>query len=343
MSTETKPLLLLTGATGYIGYQVLISALRSGWAVRAAVRSISSAQAKLLSTPTLSSTPSLAANLTFVEVPDILAPGAYVSAVTSVTHIIHCASPIAHPHFTNHDADIIQPAIKGTLELLRAAASVPSVQRVVITSSVVANRLLTASPDLVTTAASRVALPEGPFDGIFPAYCASKIAALNEAEAWLAQEKPAFDVVHIHPGFVLGANELATTTKELASGTPAAAIAHLVGPDGKATGPKPGYAVDIRDVAHVHVAALDGEKVAGNRSYGVTHAVVWGDAFGVVEREFPEAVKGGVFKDREAPTFAAPWDASETERVLGIKFRSYEESVVSVAGQWLELLGKESE
>ena len=338
MSTQTKTLLLLTGATGYIGYHVLLSALRSGWTVRAAVRSVSSAQSKLLSTPTLSSNPSLAANLTFVSVPDILAPDAYASAVTGgVTHIIHCASPLASPHYKDFDTEIIQPAIKGTMEILRAAASAPSVQRVVITSSVVANRLLTTTPDIVTTAASRVPLPQGPFDGVFPAYAASKIAALNEAEAWIQREKPSFDVVHIHPGFVIGANELATSTQELGTGTAAAAIAHLVDPDGSRSGPKPGLAIDIRDVAEVHFAALDQGKVAGNRSYGATQGVVWGDAFAVVERRFPEAVKAGVFRDLEAPTIPAPWDASETERVFGMKFRSFEESVGSVAGQWVEL------
>ena len=341
MSTQPKPLLFLTGATGYIGYHVLLSALRSGWTVRAAVRSVSSAKSKLLSAPTLSSNPSLAANLTFVPVPDILAPDAYASAVTSdVTHIIHCASPLASPHVKDFDAELIQPAIKGTLEILRAAAAAPSVQRVVITSSVVANRLITSTPDTVTTAASRVPLPQGPFDGVFPAYAASKIAALNEAEAWIEREKPSFDVVHIHPGFVIGANELATSTKELATGTPAAAIAHLVDPDGSRSGPKPGLAIDIRDVAEVHVAALEKGKVVGNRSYGVTQGVVWGNAFAVVKGRFPEAVERGVFVDKEAPTIPAPWDASETERVFGIKFRGFEESVASVAEQWVELAGR---
>ena len=184
-------------------------------------------------------------------------------------------------------------------------------------------------------------MPKGQYDGMFEAYGASKAAALNEAEAWVAREKPGFDVVHIQPGFVVGANELATTTDELATGTPVAAIAHLVTSKSIVAGPKPGLGIDINDVAYVHVAALDKEKIPGNRSYGVTQAVVWGHAFEIVKRKFPEAVEEGVFRDQEVDTQLAPWDARETEKVFGITFKPFEESVTSVARQWAELASKQ--
>ena len=342
-ASQTKPLLLLTGATGYIGFRVLLSALEAGWTVRAAVRSISSAKSKLLSTPTISSSPSLSSRLTFVEVPDILAPGAYAQAVADVTHIIHCASPLSSANVTDYEAELIAPAVQGTLEILRAAASAstPTVQRIVITSSVIANMVPSQGPDIVTTAATRIPhRPKGPFDNGFAAYGASKIAALNEAEAWVAREKPAFDVVHVHPAFVLGANELATTTTELATGTAAAGIAHLVIPDSPRAGPLPGIAIDVRDVAFVHVAALDKEKIPGNRSYGVSQPVVWGDAFEIVKRRFPEAVENRIFAEKERNTPTVNWDARETEEVFGFTFKPFEESVVGVAGQWIELVSK---
>lgn len=50
--------------------------------------------------------------------------------------VIHVASPvIIH---ASHEDELLKPAVGGTLSVLRACAKVPSVKRVVLTSSVVA-------------------------------------------------------------------------------------------------------------------------------------------------------------------------------------------------------------
>jgi nucleoside-diphosphate-sugar epimerase len=318
--------LLITGSTGYIGFRVLVAALEAGWQVRAAVRSVKAAEAKLLSRPSLAN---LKSNLTFVEVPDILAPGAYKEAIKGVTHVIHCASPLASPNITDYESQLIKPAVTGTLEMLRAASKEQSVQRVVITSSVAANFGAEGHLD----AHARSPFPKGPYQGVFQAYASSKVAALNEAEDYLRENKPHYSVVHIMPGFVLGNNELANVKKDLLEGTAAYHIAPYL--SGQSSERIP-MAVSVHDVAFLHVAALD-EKIPGGRAYGASYRPEWGSAWNILHREFPEAVEKGIFKYAEVKTEGRDWDATETEKVFGFKFKTFEEATIEVAKQWISL------
>lgn len=52
-----------------------------------------------------------------------------------VNYVIHVASPF-HFKVTNYSKDYYEPAICGTMEIMKAAAKEKTVRRVVITSSV---------------------------------------------------------------------------------------------------------------------------------------------------------------------------------------------------------------
>jgi nucleoside-diphosphate-sugar epimerase len=74
-----------------------------------------------------------------VVVPDITAPDAYKEAVKGVKYIIHVASPtFPASSIQNFEDDVIKPAVSGTLSMLEAAAKESGVERLVITSSVLA-------------------------------------------------------------------------------------------------------------------------------------------------------------------------------------------------------------
>ena len=88
-----SPLVLVTGATGHVGFAVLIATLKSGYRVRAAVRSAAKASV-ISSNPVVKSLNLPTSSLTFVTVPDLTLPGAYDSAAQDVDYIIHVASPI---------------------------------------------------------------------------------------------------------------------------------------------------------------------------------------------------------------------------------------------------------
>ena len=81
----------ITGGSGHLGYRVIVEALKAGYKVRAAVRTLEKAEiikAAASVQPYLST-------LEFVVVPNILADGAYDEASKGVSYILHSASPIA--------------------------------------------------------------------------------------------------------------------------------------------------------------------------------------------------------------------------------------------------------
>ena len=336
-------LILVTGATGHLGYQALVLALKAGYKVRAAVRS----QAK---TETILTAPSIKAlapgsKLEFIVVPDILADGAYSDAVKDVQAIIHIASPLA-AQTEDYERDIITPAINGTTNILKAAAKEPSVKRIVITSSIVAvvpyAEAIVGESAHVYTADKGIPDPSGPYKEPFEAYAASKTKALNATKNFVKTEKPTFDVINVMPGFIVGKNELITDAKDILSGTNAAAFAPILG--NVSDYPYIGSVQHVDDVAKVHVLSLD-PRIEGNQDFGLqaggTDGSVWGDDIEIVKRRFPEAVKDGRLPATGSqPTKLLRYDTSRTEEVLGIKFQTYEDAVVSVTEHYLELLEK---
>lgn len=145
----------------------------------------------------------------FAIVPDLLAPGALDSAAAGADYIIHLASPIPlHgyiPPECQYD-ELIVPAVNATLRALEAAQKSGTVKRMVVTSSAVAIVLpvmLFPSDDTpsghIASGDDRVPELEAPFANPFVAYTASRVAALNTSDKFMAEQAPAFDIVNIYP------------------------------------------------------------------------------------------------------------------------------------------------
>lgn len=116
-----------------IGYRTLVSILKAGYTVRAAARS----QASFDRIAALPSVQPYLSQLSSVIVPEITSPGAYNDAVKGVKYVVHIASPIpSGKDIKDYDAELIQPAIRGTVGILESATKEPSIKRVVITASV---------------------------------------------------------------------------------------------------------------------------------------------------------------------------------------------------------------
>ncbi len=335
-------LVLITGATGHVGSAVLLHALQAGYNVRAAVRSPAKAAA-ILARPQIQQL-NPGARLQFVVVPDITAVDAFDAAAAGATHVIHIASPLATGSGvapSQHDEYFIRPAVRGTLAMLEAAHRAGTVRRVVITSSIVA---LVPVGEMEGTApvrqrpvqpTDRVDFVPGPYESEFAAYAASKVAALAQAEAWVAANAPAFDVVHLHPSFVLGRNDGASTAAEAMRGTNALVLAMLLG---KRFGPYAGATVHVDDVARAHVAALDW-IVAGGQSYILSQPARWNAAKDIVRREFPAAVEKRllVVSRGSVGTVELPIDASASEDTFGFSHIGFADQVKSLVGQFLEI------
>ena len=136
--------------------------------------------------------------------------------------------------------------------------------------------------------------------------------------------------MHILPAVILGRNELATSTSDFSSGTNRYAMNITLGID--APVPMIGATVHVNDAGLLHVQALS-EKVkieeSGVRNFiASAGSVRWSDVSGIVEREFSEEVKQGVFKlNGKMDTKVVRFDASVTEEEFGIKWRGFDEQV----------------
>lgn len=337
-----EKLILLTGGTGHVGYATVIEALRAGYKVRAVIRRESSI-AEMKATKSVQ--PYLA-NLAFINVNDMTVDGAFDKAVKGVDYIVHIASPLPQPS-EDYEASIVQPAIRGTIGILKSALKEPSVRRVVITSSIGAVAPMEVwGPDYqgTLTPESTTANIPGPYDNFQMAYAASKIAAYNSTLDFVANEKPTFDVINIMPTFVVGKNELATTKEAVMSpaGSNALALVPLFGrqnPNGLAS-----ITVHVEDVAYVHIAALD-PAIPGNQSFGAnSHGVAgvqFDDQLDIVRKHFPKEVESGVFPmGGSQKSNLVRFNASRTEEVFGFKFKNFEEQIVSVAGWYAEVAAK---
>jgi nucleoside-diphosphate-sugar epimerase len=343
-------LVLITGATGHIGFRALLDLLTLGYKVRAAVRSEAKANT-ILNNPLFKRLKFPSELLSFVVVPDLEQPNAYDEAVKGVDYVIHFASPITTGgEFTQeqYQAYFIVPAVKGALGMLTSAASSPSVKRIVITSSVVAQIPFGifsggVAADQVFDSESRIPNDEGPYGNEFHAYSASKTQSLNEVEAWMAAKKPSFDLVTIHPSFVEGRDDLALTAKATIAGTNAVMLGAALGTSRPY--PMPGSTVHNEDVARLHVEALRSEIPAGsyvahsNNPAGTLNGTRWEDTNEIIARLFPDAIKKGLIPNNGVQSSVSIHiDTSKTEKTFGWKFQSYEKQVESVIGHYLELL-----
>lgn len=343
-----EQLILLTGATGFIGFRILVLALEAGYSVRCAIRDPKK-ESIIVSNPAIKSMNLKPNSLTFITVPDIAVPGAYTEAVRDVIHVLHVASPLAKGNptcFQTAEKDLIQPAVRGALEMLEAAQQAGTVRRVVITSSVTS---IVPSPvwggfepsTETYGPASRIPTPKGPFPDNLKAYCASKTAQLNAVEEWTRKEEPKFSVITFHPSWTLGRNDLASTVEDLWAGTNRFALNVVIGQ--KVEVPRAGASVHVDDVARAHVLALD-KSVEGNRSLVLNSPMQWEDVSKILARNFKSAVeKGTLSMEGEQRTAHIDIQGDETERILGFRYLSFEEQVKRVIEQYLELKSSEGE
>jgi nucleoside-diphosphate-sugar epimerase len=255
--------ILVTGASGYVGTQLIAALLRGGSGdggqqqpqqlLRAQVRSAAredGLRAAVRRGPGLEDSAD-DAGLEVVTA-DLTSDDGWPKAMSGVDEVYHVASPI--PAVQPKDPDeLIAPAREGTLRVLRAARDA-GVRRVVLTSSFAAIGYTPKSGAEFTE--DDWTDPDMP--GLAP-YPRSKTIA--EAAAWdfIGSEGGGTELTVINPTFILGPPLTAETgssmslLKAMFGGTMSVAPRHRFG------------IVDVRDVADAHIRAMAAPEAAGKR------------------------------------------------------------------------------
>ena len=338
-------LVLITGATGHIGFRTLAKLLDAGYKARVTSRSLASA-ARLKDLPSIKP---YADSIEPFEIPDFLADGAFDEAVKDVEYILHLASPLPDDTHTGRfdlDGAYIEPAIQGTVGMLKAAAKSPTVKRVVITASI--NILAPkegksiVGPEDFAKAPSREQMQSNPWI----AYQGSKVLGHEAAETYIAENKPDYDVVYILPAYVQGRNETIKTAQKLYDGPSSnhTMVQYVMGMKNEI--PRPKNFVHVDDVATAEIAAMSSSKVSHREHFVVSAPPFesYKEIDAIVKKLFPKEVESGLLPlGGEQVPRGGVFDTSSTKEKLGVGFHGLEAMVESLIGQYVELLKREKD
>lgn len=245
---------LLTGISGYIGLHCAVELLKQGYAVKGSIRSLSKAEEV---SNTIGKFVELSNNLEFCEL-DLLKDDGWEKAASDCDYVMHVASPF-FSKIPKDENELIKPAVEGTQRALKAAHKA-GIKRVVLTSSMVA-----MLGDLIGDDAINQESWTNVHVKNVSAYLKSKTIA--EKSAWDFVKGKEMELVTIHPGPVYGpslsanlSGESMTLFKRIITGELKQMIHSSINMS------------DVRDVAKIHVLALENEQAAGQRFIVATKA-----------------------------------------------------------------------
>lgn len=333
--------ILVTGGTGYIGSWVIEMLLTRGYRVLAAVRGeISSKRYAFLSEMAGERKGEIQ-----LFTADLLEPGSFDSAARESDAIIHLASPFTL-RVRDPKHELIDPALRGTRNVLSAANASPRVKRVVLTSSVAA--VHGDNIDMRELAVNRFTEEHFNYSSNLKhqPYSYSKVIA--EQEAWkIFKEQDSWTMAVINPAFVIGPSlskgsnsESLHFIKSLLGGTYRMGVPDLM----------LGF-VDVRDVALAHVSALENCRIEGR--YILSSEVITVLELALrVSRLFPNRFKlpshtipkfilylvGGIFGlspgfIRRNVGYPLAYSVERSIRDLGMKYRTVEQSIKDMVAQ----------
>jgi len=334
--------ILVTGGSGFIAGHCILQLLEQGHRVRTTVRSLAKEQSVRSVLADAGMTEAQGRSLVFAAA-DLLADDGWAAAVDGVDAVLHVASPVQPGHVENED-DLIVPARKGALRVLRAARDA-GVRRVVLTSAFHAVGWGHPHDDHVFTEDDWTVL-DGP--GV-DAYGRSKTLAERAAWDFVATEGGSFELATILPVAVMGP----------VMGRDVSGANHIV--QSMLSGAMPGFpnifipVVDVRDVAAAHLLAMTVPDAAGKRfllsngaalplkEIGSTiRAALGAAAEKVPTRSIPDLVVrvGAVFRPRFRATvpdlgYAKNTSNARARDVLGWSPRDPHEAIVAAAESML--------
>ena len=272
---------LITGVSGFIGKHLALRFLQAGWSVRGTLRTLDRAdEVRKALTPHLTDKALL--RLSFA-VTDLLHDTGWAEAAQGAHVLIHTASPfpMSPPKDPN---DLVRPAVEGTRRALRAAYAA-GIRRAVVTSSTVA--VLDQNRHGIQDESNWCDI-KAPGT---TAYALSKTLAERAAWQFVAAEAKGMALTTINPGVVLGppldaqfGTSMNLVRRILRGRDPMLPMLSLV-------------CVDVRDVAEMHLRAVERPETSGKRYLAAAGSMTMPDMARVLKAAYPE---------RRIPTRVAP-------------------------------------
>ncbi|CAM8949662.1 unnamed protein product [Rhodiola kirilowii] len=300
----------VTGASGYIASWLVKLLLQRGYTVKASVRDPNDPK----KTQHLTALDGAKERLQLYKA-NLLQQGSFDPIVEGCEGVFHTASPFYHA-VDDPQGELIDPAVKGTLNVLSSCAKVPSLKRVVLTSSIaaVAYNGKPRTPEVV--------VDETWFSN--PDVCKEMklwyviSKTLAEEAAWKFVKEKGIDMVTINPAMVIGPLLQPTLN------TSAAAILNLI--NGSETYPNASFGwVNVKDVAEAHILAF--EVPSANGRYCLVERVAHNsEVVNMLHELYPDIKLPAKCAD-DKPFVPIYQVSKEKAHTLGVKFIPLEVSL----------------
>jgi len=313
---------LVTGVSGYFAGSLAHLLISKGHQVRGTVRSLNSKEKVEHLQKELS-------GIELVEA-DLLTDGSFDKAVEECEWIFHTACPFFTVPKEDPIKELVEPSLKGTLNVLKSAEKSGTVKRVVLTSSIAAVASFSKPVDYIYNES------DWNLDGTIEKEPYRYSKRIAEEAAWEFSKNRKWDLVVINPGFILGpplsSRDDSTSVKTMKVILDGTAFNAGVG------GPYAFPPVDVRDVAEAHLRAAENPKASGRY-------ILASSSVGITQLEYCQILqKSGKFDKYRIPNKEATpllrrfrVDNSKVQRELGLKFRNIEESIVEMAVALIDL------
>ena len=270
-----KGLVLVTGVSGFVGKWTMVELLKRGYSVRGTVRSIASKGEQVRKAAADQAGADSLSRLDLVEA-DILDDRGWAEAMSGVSAVMHVATAIRADEPKDQSL-VIRPAVEGTERVLRFAHAA-GIKRFIMTSSIA-----TVGYGHGQISGRRV-YDETHFTQFEKmrwtwAYCVGKTMA--ERATWAFAKANGMEVTTIHPGAIIGPplDEDASISIMMVTGLLDGTTPAL---------PSNGFSIiDVRDVAEMHVAALEKPESIGQRYWATAEYMPFPKIAAVVQELFP--------------------------------------------------------
>ena len=325
LPSHAGPICAVTGATGFLGRSLVALLINKGFRVRGTVRNLQEEAARIKE---------LHAQFPALECyeADLLSAESFIKPFHDAEYIFHTAFPANQPS-DDPQTELVDPALHGTVNVIKAALQFDTVKKIVLTSSAAAARTAdTSRPVTEKDWNDAATLESNPF-------AHSKVLTERMAQETIDAhnlENPdnSVTLITILPSWVIG--------------PPVSALTESVGlklikswfntaEDGGIDRLSVNV-VDVRDVAKAHLAAIERPMVHGRYIVSLPDVLSSLDLVQALQRLYPGRRLASKYGEGGAEVAAVgPLDNSRAVRELGVKLTPLDQVLQDTVDRMMEL------